>query len=67
MYIILYIHTIHILPSPISTISHHYGKHIILITPSIPQHNGHNPRRKMGRADAEEVMMFLFFKSKAGF
>ena len=26
-----------------------------------------NPRRKMGRADAEEVMMFLFFKSKAGF
>jgi hypothetical protein len=25
------------------------------------------PRRKMGRADAEEVMMFLFFKSKAGF
>ena len=26
-----------------------------------------NPRRKMGRADAEQVMMFLFFKSKAGF
>ena len=26
-----------------------------------------NLRHKIGRADAEEVMMFLFFKSKAGF
>ena len=29
------------------------------------QHKG-NPAEN-GRADAEEVMMFLFFKSKAGF
>jgi hypothetical protein len=26
-----------------------------------------NLRHKIGRADAEEVMMFPFFKSKAGF
>ena len=46
-------------------ISQHYGRHV---TTSLLRHQEHkgNPA-EIGRADAEEVMMFLFFKSKAGF
>ena len=46
-------------------ISQHYGRHV---TTSLHRHQEHkgNPA-KNGRADAEEVMMIVFFKSKPGF
>jgi hypothetical protein len=46
-------------------ISQHYGRHVTTSMRRHPEHKG-NPA-EIGRADAEEVMMFLFFKSKAGF
>jgi len=46
-------------------ISQHYGRHVTTSVHRNPEHKG-NPA-EIGRADAEEVMMFLFFKSKAGF
>jgi hypothetical protein len=46
-------------------ISQHYGRHVTTSLQYQQEHKG-NPAEN-GRADAEEVMMFLFFKSKAGF
>jgi len=56
----------HILPNFITFyISQHYGRHVTTTLYRHQEHKG-NPRR-IGRADAEEVMMIVFFKSKAGF